>query len=179
MIAYKSFNKNWLCEDEKSSFTKIKYLFNQFVDLKKDKLAKVELTGSIKVEGCYIYSENIRIVEELYYKDYIVPFADLIRCDLRKLDLSNMDLRGADFSYCDLFSVNLSGSNLSGAKFLGANLQKAKLKDCNFEGADLRSSRLLYTNMTKDLADFFNCRYSQNIPDFRGRTLCTIFAETA
>ena len=65
------------------------------------------------------------------------PGKDLIKRDLRQLDLSDYNLEDADMTFTNLDDVKLIGTNLQ-----GADLNFAHAAGANFTGADLRDSRI-------------------------------------
>jgi uncharacterized protein YjbI with pentapeptide repeats len=68
----------------------------------------------------------------------LVPFADLVNCDLSGLQLPGVNLYDAD-----LRGANLSGTNLSGAILGGVDLAGANLTGANLDNADLFTSNLV------------------------------------
>ena len=95
----------------------------------------------------YIFNskKTTKLIEENREKfgdDYIYG-CDLVKADLKGVNLSKSDLRGAA-----LHSANLTDANLKGADLRGAHLIGTIVKDAKFNGADLSDATI-----DTDLAD--------------------------
>ena len=90
----------------------------------------------------------------------LVPFADLVNCDLSGMDMQGVNIWSADLSDANLSDANLSGALLEGVDFTGANATGAI-----FDNADLFTTTLIGATF-----DNGRCRArSSSPPATRGR----------
>ena len=102
----------------------------------------------------------------------LVPFADLVNCDLSGRDMQGVNIWSADLSGANLSDANLSGALLEGVDFTGANatgaiFDNADLFTTILTGATFDNASLRDTNMEDAYApggSFINA-------DFRGADL--------
>ena len=102
----------------------------------------------------------------------LVPFADLVNCDLSGRDMEGVNIWSADLSGANLSDANLSGALLEGVDFTGANatgaiFDNADLFTTTLIGATFDNASLRDTNMEDAYApggSFINA-------DFRGADL--------
>lgn len=102
----------------------------------------------------------------------LVPFADLVNCDLSGMDMQGVNIWSADLSGANLSDANLSGALLEGVDFTGANatgaiFDNADLFTTILTGATFDNASLRDTNMEDAYApggSFINA-------DFRGADL--------
>ncbi|MDX1417383.1 MAG: pentapeptide repeat-containing protein [Candidatus Promineifilaceae bacterium] len=82
----------------------------------------------------------------------LVPFADLVNCDLSGMDMSGINIWAADLSGANISDANLSGALLEGVDFTGANATGAIFDNADlfttilvgatFDGASLRNTNM-------------------------------------
>lgn len=103
----------------------------------------------------------------------LVPFADLVNCDLSGMDMSGINIWAADLSGADISDANLSDALLEGVDFTdanatGANFDESDLFTTILVSATFDSASLRDTNMEDAYAvggsSFINA-------DFRGADL--------
>jgi len=81
----------------------------------------------------------------------LVPFADLVNCDLsgremEGVDLSNANLTGANLDDASLFTTTLDGAIFDNASLLNTIMEDAHAHDASFINADLRGADLYTAN---------------------------------
>lgn len=116
--------------------------------------AKVELGGTLPKDvqmRCYCIWDICLMTSEELLKRYAagerdfrkveIWNANLIKADLREVNLSGAELRGA----C-LIAANLSEANLDGIRLEGSDLTSASLYKASLRGAGLESCQLINTN---------------------------------
>jgi len=78
--------------------------------------------------------------------------ANLAKCTLIELNLSESNLSGAILAQADLSSSNLSKVDFSNANMVGTNANKSNMTEANFSNADLTNANLSQANLID--ADF-------------------------
>lgn len=83
----------------------------------------------------------------------LVPFADLVNCDLsgremEGVDLSHANLTGANLNDASLFTTNLVGTIFDNATFLNAMMEDAYAPGGSFINADLRGADLYFATFS-------------------------------
>jgi uncharacterized protein YjbI with pentapeptide repeats len=84
---------------------------------------------------------------------HLVPFADLVNCDLsgrfmEGVDLHHANLTGANLENADLFTSNLVAATFDNANLRNANLDDAYAPGGSFINADLRGANLYFATLS-------------------------------
>ncbi|MCS6943456.1 MAG: pentapeptide repeat-containing protein [Geminocystis sp.] len=85
---------------------------------------------------------------------------NLVKADLKGINLANACLRNSDLTFADLENANLSGADLTGCNLKCANLKGADLTNAILDNADLSYSQLNKANLAgihARNAKFQNC----------------------